>query len=88
MNAVGEIVMTEIDMGIIPQQKWSKHAIIIDETKIIYVRDGVLIKSKTINYIPIIKGMNVALGKRNNNFYGKIRRLTLVPRALNINEVA
>ena len=88
INALGEVVMTEIDLGVVPMQKWSKHAIILDQNKIAYVRDGTLIKSRTINYIPIIKGMNVALGKRNNNFYGKIRRLTLVPRALNINEVA
>lgn len=88
INALGEVVMTEIDIGVVPLQKWSKHAIILDQNKIIYVRDGTLIKSKTINYIPIIKGMNIALGKRNNNFYGKIRKLQVIPKPLNINEVA
>ena len=88
INALGEVVITEIDLGVVPMQKWSKHAIILNENKIIYIRDGILVYSKTINYIPIISGMNVILGKRNNNFYGKIRSLTLVPRPLNINEVS
>ena len=87
INALGEVVITEIDMGVVPMQKWSKHVVILNENKIIYVRDGILVYSKTINYVPIISGMNVTLGKRNNNFYGKIRSLTLVPRPLNINEV-
>lgn len=87
INALGEIVMTEIDLGVVPLQKWCKNAIIIDENKIVYVRDGTLVKSKTINYIPIIKGMNVSLGKSNHNFGGKVRTLQLVPRPLAINEV-
>ena len=74
INALGEVVMTEIDLGVIPLQKWCKHTIIIDEDKIVYARDGALVKSKTINYIPIIKGMNVALGRRNHNFGGEIGR--------------
>lgn len=87
LNSMGEIVMTEIDLGIVPMQKWAKHAIIIDENHIIYVRDSKLIKSKTINFIPIIKGMNLTIGKRNKNFYGKIRSLQLVTKPLNLNEV-
>lgn len=87
INALGEIVMTEINLGVIPLQQWSKHSIIIDEKHIIYMRDGIIIKSKTINYIPIIKGMNIILGKKNNNFYGKIRKLQLFTRPLNINDI-
>ena len=87
INALGEIVMTEIDFGVIPLQKWYKHTIIVDENKILYLRDGNLVKSKTINYIPIIKGMNVSLGKRNHNFGGKIRNLQIVPCPVLINEL-
>jgi hypothetical protein len=87
INALGEVIMTEINLGIVPLQKWSKHSIVINENRIMYVRDSKLIKSKTINYIPIIKGMNLKIGSKNNNFFGKVKSLQLVPRPLNLSEL-
>jgi hypothetical protein len=75
----GDKVFSEIDLGMIPLQKWSQHVIMIGEQNIDYARDGKLIKNKPINFIPIIQGYRIILGKKANNFHGKIRLLHIIP---------
>jgi hypothetical protein len=77
INEQHESIMTQLNLGVIPLQKWSTHIIQITDTHIIYKRDGTVHFSKMINFVPILKGMRVLLGMPGNNFMGKIRKLTL-----------
>jgi hypothetical protein len=78
-NISGENIYTEQDMGYIPIQKWTNHTIIINEHQIIYILDGKIIASKKLTYIPIIDGMILKLGDKQNNFMGNVKYLDITP---------
>lgn len=76
-NTSEHIVIKDIEL-----QKWLCIQIILEDTKIDFYLNGELIKSKTLNYVPIMtnKG-NLTIGKE-NGFNGTISKLTYYNYAL------
>lgn len=74
-----------MELGYAKLQKWTKHIIILEQNRIIYIQDKKIIKGKSLNFIPIISGLQIQLGKMNDNFLGNIRQLNLIPYPQQIN---
>ena len=80
---------SEIRFDDIKIQKWSSYVLVIENRNIKFYIDGVLTSSKNLPSVITIYDMNsnIVLGEVNNNFQGKIRNLSLIPYALNYNEI-
>ena len=79
----------EIKITNIKQQKWSKYILIINGRTIQLYIDG---KINTIQYLPSLPVIydiksDITIGKKNNNFLGKIRNLILIPYPITASDI-
>ena len=80
---------TELKYSKIKQQKWCKYILIINGRNIQLYIDGTIVLAQYLPSLPVIYDLTseIALGKKNNNFLGKLRNLSLIPYPLSINEI-
>ena len=80
---------TEIKYTKIKQQKWSKYILIINGRNIQLYIDNQIVLSQNLPSLPVIYDINseIILGKKKNNFLGKIRNLILIPYPISANEI-
>ena len=71
----------EIKINNIKQQKWSTYILIINGRTIQLIINGITEYTQYLPSLPVIYDISsdVLLGKKNNNFLGKIRNLMLIP---------
>ena len=81
---------TEIKYHKIKQQKWSKYILIINGRNIHLYINGEIVIAQFLPSLPVIYDITseLILGKKNNNFLGRIRNLTLIPYPLSSTEIA
>jgi hypothetical protein len=60
-------------------QKWNKLIIVVDNRNIRFYLNGNIVKSQTIDGVPIIYDNDIKIGELNNNISGKIRQLDVYP---------
>ena len=77
----------EIKLKDVKLQKWNKFIFVIDNRNIRIYLNGNIIKSRTIDGVPIIYDNEIILGEINNNFNGKVRQLDIYPLPINPNDI-
>jgi hypothetical protein len=77
----------EIIYSDLKQQKWNKLIIVIDNRSIRFYLDGNIVKSQTIDGVPIIYDNEIKIGEALNNINGKIRQLDVYPLAADPDDI-
>ncbi len=69
----------EISCSDVKLQKWNKYIFVVDNRNVRIYLNGNIIRSQTIDGIPLIYDSTIVLGQKNNNFLGNIRQLDIYP---------
>lgn len=78
----------EIKLNDVKLQKWNKYIFVIDNRNVRIYLNGNIIKSRTLDGVPIIYDNEILLGESNNNFNGKVRQLDIYPFPIKPNDIS
>ena len=77
----------EIKIKDVKLQKWNKFIFVIDNRSVRIYLNGSIIKSRTLDGVPIIYDNEILLGEAKNNFNGKVRQLDIYPLPVSPNDI-
>lgn len=77
----------EIKIDNVPQQKWNKFILVLENRHVRVYMNGKLEKSLTLPNVLVLDLDEVNLGKTDNNFLGLIKNMVLYPYPLNFKEI-